>query len=151
MKPVAADIPLLAPALRYRIGEGVLRHRPVECRIEDGNVWHVRQGTSCLLDRPERGTVVKRRQVAKRIELSGHRIVDQGRVGEPGTTVDDSVDDGDDLGRDLVDRRHGCRAVGPVHERELQARRAGVDDEDLAQNGQAQSRIAGSSSPCSRV
>ena len=34
---------------------------------------------------------------------------------------------------------------------ELQARRAGVDDEDVAQNGQVQPATAGWSSPCSRV
>ena len=56
-------------------------------------------------------------------------------------------------GRPRRRRRSSSTGVEPpslVDERELEARRAGVDDEDV-QPGHVQSRISGSSSPCSRV
>jgi hypothetical protein len=60
----------------------------------------------------------------------------------------------DDAVRDGVDGRRGFErldrpALVSLDRVELEACRAGVDDEDR-QPGQAQSRISGGSSPCSR-
>jgi hypothetical protein len=57
--------------------------------------------------------------------------------------VDDPVADRVDARRQVVERRDGLRPTGAVDQRELEARRAGVDDEDAAQNGQVQSRTSG--------
>jgi hypothetical protein len=57
--------------------------------------------------------------------------------------MDDPVPDGIRL-HEVVD---GRGASVRVDERELQARRPRIDDEDPAQKGQVQSRMAGSSSP----
>jgi hypothetical protein len=82
--------------------------------------------------------------------MGEHRLVDQHRLTETVAAVDDTVTDGiDALGR-LFERRDARGAAVVVDERELEAGRAGVDDEDV-QYGQVQSRISGSSSPCSRV
>jgi hypothetical protein len=64
--------------------------------------------------------------------------------------VDDAMTDGSDVIVDSLERSdRGSRPL-VVDERELEAGGAGVDGEDV-QCGQVQSRISGSSSPCSLV
>jgi hypothetical protein len=70
-------------------------------------------------------------------------LVDDGCSGREVPEMDDPVPDGIRL-HEVVD---GRGASVRVDERELQARRARIDDEDPAQKGQVQSRMAGSSSP----
>ena len=79
--------------------------------------------------------------------------VDHDRLAEARPAVDDAMGDGADLRRlDRLERLDAHRRVVGRDEMELQARRAGVDDEDAqVGRGQVQSLIAGSSSPCSRV
>jgi len=94
---------------------------------------------------------VKRRELDRAFELQLDRIVDQDGLPKARAAVDDAVgDSGDSIGNRLerLDRRRGPVASDGG---ELQARRAGIDDENLGQYGQTQSRISGSSSPCSRV
>jgi hypothetical protein len=57
--------------------------------------------------------------------------------------VDDSVADRVEARRYLVERLDGLRSAGLVDERQLEARRARVDDQDAAQNGQTQLRTSG--------
>jgi hypothetical protein len=51
----------------------------------------------------------------------------------------------------LVERPDAFGSVIRADGRQLQARRAGVDDENPVQPGQVQLRTSGWSSPCSRV
>jgi hypothetical protein len=84
-------------------------------------------------------------------ELSDHVVADDDRLEEACTAVDDAMaDDGDFVVTDGVQRFD--RPSGPLlaDERKLEARRTGVDDEDV-QCGQVQSRMDGSSSPWARV
>jgi hypothetical protein len=57
--------------------------------------------------------------------------------------VDDSVADRVEARRYLVERLDGLRSADLVDERQLEARRARVDDQDAAQNGQTQLRTSG--------
>jgi hypothetical protein len=77
--------------------------------------------------------------------VAEQRLVDDPGANRDPAEVDDPV--ADRVGGDEVVNRDGGL---PLDECELQAGRAGVDDEDV-QYGQTQSRISGSSSPCSRV
>jgi hypothetical protein len=73
---------------------------------------------------------VERRQPRERFEALRDGIVDERRLSELRSAVDDAVGDGGDVGwnrREGVDRLR--RAVGR-DQRQLQARRAGVDDEN---------------------
>src|SRR5581483_2448060 len=78
-------------------------------------------------------------------ELGEHRVVDHDRLAEALAAVDDPVRD---RVRGDVVRLDGAR-LAAVDERQLEARRAGVDDED--QPGHVKPETTGSSSPCSRV
>src|SRR5205823_14761830 len=75
---------------------------------------------------------------------------DQRRLEELFPAVHDTVTDQPDRQR-LVERGDAARTLVGVYEAELEACRAGVDDEDVGQCGHVQPAIAGSSSPCSRV
>jgi hypothetical protein len=72
---------------------------------------------------------------------------------EVSAAVDNAMCDGRNILRRGVERLEINRRAVRRNERELQARGAGVDDENAVggQYGQVQSRISGSSSPCSRV
>jgi hypothetical protein len=86
---------------------------------------------------------VQRRRLDPGPHAAEHGVVDErGRRGAA-AEVDDPVPD-----RVRGDESLDALRLRPLpRERELQARRAGVYDEDV----QVQSRISGSSSPCSRV
>ena len=149
LEAVAADSEL-APARGQRVGGCLLRQGGVESGIEDGDVRSVGERLACRLDRSQRGRIVQRRKLVDRVEFGEYGLVDQHRRAEAVAAVDDAVADGLDIGRHFLDRRHRLCVAVFVDERELEAGRAGVDDEDV-QCGQVQSRISGSSSPCSRV
>jgi hypothetical protein len=57
--------------------------------------------------------------------------------------MDDSVADCVEVRGSVVERLDGLRPAVLVDDRQLEARRARVDDQDAAQNGQAQSRTSG--------
>jgi hypothetical protein len=86
---------------------------------------------------------VQRRDDGPGLDRRDDLVVDDGRIDRQVAKMDDPVPDGIRL-LEVVD---GGRAFVRVDERELQARRARIDDEDPAQKGQVQSRMAGSSSP----
>src|SRR5436190_13951376 len=100
---------------------------------------------------------MERRELGERSELAHHVVVDPYRVAEARSSMHHAVADGFD--RPPERRRHLVRPgqvvrleqlVAVAEHPELQAARAGVHDEDV-QDGQAQSRTSGMSSPCSRV
>jgi hypothetical protein len=94
---------------------------------------------------------VQRRELDHAFELQLDRVVDQDRLPKARAAVDDAVSDGCDPVGNRLERLDRRRRPVAGDGRELQARRAGIDDENLGQYGQTQSRISGSSSPCSRV
>ena len=106
---------------------------------------HVRERGSSLLDRGERRPVVQGRDLGSQLDRRQHPVVEQRRTHDEIPEVDDPVPDGID-GHELLDR---ARLLA-FDDAQLEAGRAGVDDEDI-QNGHVQPRISGSSSPCSLV
>ena len=107
---------------------------------------HIRERFAARVERVECRSVVQRRDLRPFLDVRQQPVLDHRRLEDEVAEVDDPVADRVCLD-EVVD---GCRAAALVHERELEARRAGVDDEDV-QPGHVQSRISGSSSPCSRV
>ena len=91
----------------------------------------------------QRGRLMQRRKRRQALERCDDRVVDAHGVTEDPAAVDDSVADRVEAGRNVVERLDGLRPARLVDERQLEARRARVDDEDAAQNGQAQSRTSG--------
>ena len=121
----------------------------MEGRVEDRDVRDTGKEALRLADRGDRGRVVQWGQLGKCPEPALERIVDQSGLAELRTAVDNAVGYRCNVRRCLLQRVERVTRVIRTDERELQARRAGVDDED--QCGQTQSRISWSSSPCSRV
>ena len=152
VEPVAADAPLVAPARRQRVGRRLLRHRAVERRVEDRDVRDVRQRLHRVVDRGERLPLVERRQVGDLLERGPDLVVDDDRLAEARAAVHDAVRDRVDLprppsestGRDASSPStiESLRLVEPALTTRIELTR---------ELGQVQSRISGSSSPCSRV
>ena len=127
VEAVAADAPLLPPARRHGVRRGLRRDRRVEGRVEDGDVRHVRQRAPRLRDRVERRRVVQRRE-RRRAPRARHRPrVDDDRLAEPGRR---RARRGARRRRPSTKPSTARRPLLVVDERELQARRARVDDED---------------------
>jgi hypothetical protein len=99
------------------------------------------------LERRERGAIVERRRARSPLDRLEKSVVDDRRLDREAAEVDDPVPDRVRVRFLVGEVLYLPRAAGSVDERELQARRAGIYDEDV----QAQSLISGSSSPCSRV
>ena len=97
-------------------------------RVEDGHVRNVRERGTRLLDGCKRRTVVQRRQLGHGGELALDRVVDHDRLAEALAAVDDAVRDGPDPGRHGLQRLDRLGRVVLADHRQLQARRAGVDD-----------------------
>jgi hypothetical protein len=124
----------------------------VKGSVEDGDVEDVRTQTPRILDRRERWAILERRQLGHRRQLVRDRVIDQRRLAKLRAAVRHAVRDRRDLSRRRFERVERLGGAVGGDERELQARRARVDDQDRkAQYGQTQSRISGASSPCSRV
>jgi hypothetical protein len=102
----------------------------VEGAVEDRNVRDSGQCVARLVDRGEGRGVVQRRQLRQRVELAPNRIVDHHRLPETRTAVNDPVRDRVDR-RSVSERRDRLCGVVLLDHRELHARRARVDDEDL--------------------
>ena len=96
--------------------------------VEDGDVGEIRQRAAGLLDRGQRGRVVQGRELDGGLEAAQDVVVDEDRVAEARAAVDDAVRDRGDIRRRGVEGRDGVRRVVRLDDRELQARRAGVDD-----------------------
>ena len=125
----AADA-AVAVALWQRVGTSDFRDRSVERRVEDRDMNGFRKQLARLGDRRERGRVVQRRELDERCKLGRNGVVDQRRLCEPFAAVDDAMADGGDLGS-VFDRGDRPRLVVAVDDAQLEARRAGVDDQDI--------------------
>ena len=130
VEPVAADAEALADAPRQRVGRRDLRDRRVEGRVEDGDVRGVRQELSRLGDRLQGGRVVKRRELDELLQACRDVVIDQRRLAELRPAVDDPMCDSGDIAGRFSERRDALGRAVRRDERELQARRARVDDED---------------------
>ena len=86
---------------------------------------------------------MKRGEGVQPLERRHHGVVDAHGLTEDVAAVDDAVADRVEIGRHVVERPDRLRALAAGDERQLEARRARVDDEDAIQNGQAQSRTSG--------
>jgi hypothetical protein len=122
----------------------------VERRVEDGDVRDIGERRPRPLESVERRSVVERSKIRELAERRRDRLVDDDGLTKALAAVDDAVADGGDVSRKLLDRRDVLALVVAIDDRQLEARGARVDDEN-PQCGQVQSRMLGSSSPCSRV
>jgi hypothetical protein len=123
----------------------------MEGGVKDGDVRAVWQCGASGLDRLQSRPIMEGGEFGDLGELSDHLVVDDDRLDEARTAVDDAMaDDGDVVVTDGVQRFDRPSGPFPADERKLEAGRAGVDDED-GQWGQVQSRMDGSSSPWARV
>ena len=136
----------------------------MEGRVEAGDLRHGGKDAAHRRDAEQGLGLVERREVGERGDTVGDRVVDQHRVAELGSAVDDPVPDGLDplhaVERSRDDRRvagaarrvevaRGDERVVLVEHAQLDAARAGVDGEDahLPRAGPAQP--AGSSAAAS--
>ena len=133
VKAVAADVPVGAPALGHGVHRGLLGHGRVELGIEDGDLRQPGQGGARLLDRLQRRGVVQRREIDQRVQGRQRAVVQEHGRAEARTSVHDAVPHGDDVARRLAERGERPAALGFVDRRELEAGRAGVDDQDAGQ------------------
>jgi hypothetical protein len=94
-------------------------------------VRRVGDGALRLLDTAECRRVVERRERGELVDRPLDLVVHDHRVTEARAAVYDSMADRVDPGRDRVERvAFGAFVAGP-DDRELEARGAGVDDEDV--------------------
>jgi hypothetical protein len=117
----------------------------VEVGVRDGDVRHVGERRLRAPERAQRRQVVERRHLDALLDVVDQRVVDERRLHGEIAEVHDPVTHR--VGRDeVVD---GLGGVVLADERQLEARRAGVDDEDAArpagaaQWGQVQSWTSG--------
>ena len=153
MEAVAADAPVVAPARAAARTSppprGSSRGRPCRRRRRAG-----RPGSACsrLLDaRASAGALCSGASASSSRDLAAtsSSISTGSRKRAPPCTTRcaTAVDTSGTSSRTST----GVGRVVVLDDVQLQARRAGVDDEDAAQDGQTQSRTSGWSSPCSRV
>ncbi len=130
VEAVATDPPGLAPTLRDGVRRRFGRNRRVESGVEDRHVRHIRQLRPRAREGDERGPVVQRRERGELLEPPQHVVVGEHRLDEARAAVDDPV--AGRLGPHAVEAVEPPRAAVLVDEVELQAGRAGIDDEDVA-------------------
>ena len=109
----------------------------MERGVEDGDMRHVRQRAPRVVDASQRRRVVQRREWDERLDLGENVVVDDDRLTKARAAVHDTMRDGVDVLRERIDR---LRALA-FDDVKLEARRAGVDDQES--NGQTQSRTSG--------
>src|SRR4029079_5162928 len=108
----------------------LVRQRCMKRRVEHSDVWHIGYRAACFLERDQRGTVVQRRELCQRVELALDLCVDDNWITEAQTTVHDAVRDRVDSRRNGVERFDRLGSAVVRDRRELEARRASVDDKD---------------------
>jgi hypothetical protein len=123
----------------------------VERGVEDRDVRSPGQGRPREPEPAERRRVVQRGEVGELRQALLARVVEQDRVAEDGTAVDDAVADGGDVVRGVLQLVERLDPAVRIDERQLEARRPGVDHEHAAHRGHDQPLTSGRSSPCSRV
>jgi hypothetical protein len=102
----------------------------VERGVEDGHVLNGREHPAGLVDCPQGRGVVEGCERRQLLDGGSDLRVEQDRLTEPLCTVHDAVSDCADAPRQFGEARDGLGALLGVDNRELQARRARVDDQD---------------------
>ena len=109
-----------------RVAAGLLRDRAVEGGVGDRHLGDIGERRAGAGERGERGPVVEWGDRGALLDAGEDLVVDNGRVDRSAAEVDDPMADCV-CGDEVVDRRGRLS----LDERELEAGRAGVDDEDL--------------------
>ena len=127
MEAVAPHAPV-APASRHGVRRRLVGDRRVERRVEDRDVRDVRQRSLRLVDRRAAPARCAAARAPSSAAISAtHRFVDHDRLTKARAAVHDSM-------RDRLDVPGRSDSTfldsSPVDDVQLQARRAGVDDED---------------------
>ena len=169
VEAVAADRVTALPFPRYRVYRGGAGDGGVEGGVEAGDG---RERPALRGDRIERGQglgLMQGGEVGQVPQLLAYVIIDQCRAGEDRSAVHDAVTGHVGLAPAIqkLAQPESVQSGGPgrqvgapgdgvlvVEQAQLEARRAGVDDQYRHRQprpGQVQPEIAGSSSPCSRV
>ena len=125
-EPVEAEPRDRAQLGGERVAAGLLRDRAVEGGVGDGHMRDIGKRSAGAGERFERGPVVERGDRRALLDVGEDPVVEDGRVDRRAAEVDDPVADRV-RGGEVVDRRRRLS----LDERELEAGRAGVDDEDL--------------------
>jgi hypothetical protein len=104
----------------------------VEAGVEDRDVRHVREDALRLLDPRESWSVVERGECLELEDLLADDLIDHNGIAEAWAALHDAMADGLDIcGVDRLERIQCGRALVRGDQVELEARRAGVDDEDV--------------------
>ena len=115
----------------------------------------MRQHPLRILDRSECGAGVQWREFAEHAQLADHRAVEHDRLVGTRAAVDDPVRDAEHIGGAAASESTGVEVSSSTSESFRLVEPALTtripDTRQPAQYGQAQSAIAGSSIPCSRV
>ena len=101
----------------------------MERRVEDSDVTQRRERSTRVVDRCDRTAVVQRRQLRQGVQLLLDGGVDDHRRSEAGAAVHDAVRDSEHVVGRIGDGRDRLDRAVARHDADLQARRAGVDDE----------------------
>ena len=105
----------------------------MEGGVEDGDLRRIGQEPLAEGDAREGGCVVERRERLEGCDACPHVCIDDDGLPEPIAAVDDAVCDRVDLDRvDVLEHLDRPARAVRGDEVELEARRAGVDDEDRA-------------------
>lgn len=146
MKPVPAQTVPLSPLARHRVGAGGGWQVGVEDGVQTYDVRHVGQQSAGRVQGGEGRRHVQRGEPCRTVELGAYVVVDDGRAQQVRSAVNEAVPGRPDRGRvaqEVLDRVGGLRArwLGEVprgsfaavgaQNRQVQAGRASVDDEDV--------------------
>jgi hypothetical protein len=102
----------------------------MERRVEHSDVRNGGKGTAGFVERDQRRAVVQRRQLCERVELALDLGIEDDWIAESETAVDDAMRDRVDVGRNRSERFDLLGTAVVRDRRELEARRARVDDKD---------------------
>ena len=130
MKPVAANAPFLPPASRDGVGACLQWDGRVERGVEDGHMRNGGERSAGLVDCPQGRRVVQGCERRQLLDGGRHLHGEQDRLPEPLSAVHDAMSDSTDALRQRGEACNGLGALLGVHHRQLQARRARVDDQD---------------------
>src|SRR5699024_2890371 len=126
VEAVAADVVLVRDPLVKAIVRRVLRQGGEERGIEDRDVRHVAQQGASVLNTVDIRWIVQRRQRDELLNLSDHLVVDEHRLGEGRTTVNDTVSNRDEVQVLRAAAQQGHHAECTLQTHRVRQDRAGV-------------------------
>ena len=133
VKAVAPDMPLRAPALGHRVGGRLDGHGRVELGVEYGDLRHGGNARRVASIASSAGALCRGARSTSARNSAQRRVVQQHRRAKGRAAVDDAMADRHDVAGRVAERRERAALPRLVDRRELEARRAGIDDEDARQ------------------